>query len=184
MPENESDPPQFRPSTIFEAGVSTRFSAAACSIEPASRRLASSTVALVPPHDCSVIPTRRPRPAASRSGSDRPGSPRSPGRSGGRRTRWGDPARRRSSAQQFSVASDDPAAPVAVREGHHAVHVERHGSSNRRATSSTVSRAVARGNYGDVVPGAHAAVRPRVAEEHRTARGRALASPGRELVTR
>ena len=34
IPENESEPPQFSPSTIFEAGVSTRFSADACSIKP------------------------------------------------------------------------------------------------------------------------------------------------------
>ena len=33
MPEKESDPPQFSPSTIFEAGSSTRCSAAARSMK-------------------------------------------------------------------------------------------------------------------------------------------------------
>ncbi len=35
MPEKESDPPQFRPRTIFEAGVSLRWSAAARSMKRA-----------------------------------------------------------------------------------------------------------------------------------------------------
>jgi len=66
MPEKESDPPQFSPSTSFEAGVSVRLSAAARSRNLEISRRAASTAPRVPPLDCSVTPA---------SGADLPASP-------------------------------------------------------------------------------------------------------------
>jgi hypothetical protein len=59
MPEKESEPPQFSPSTIFETGISTRLQAAAASMKRAISRRAASTVARVPPLSCRVIPFTR-----------------------------------------------------------------------------------------------------------------------------
>src|SRR5579885_1329804 len=57
MPLKESDPPQFSPRTIFDAGVSTRFSFDARPIIRSISRRAASTVARVPPLACSVRAT-------------------------------------------------------------------------------------------------------------------------------
>jgi hypothetical protein len=59
MPENESEPPQFSPSTMREAGTSTRSSAAPCSIIRVISARAAATAPRVPPLDCSVMPTSR-----------------------------------------------------------------------------------------------------------------------------
>ena len=80
MPENESDPPQFRPSTIFDAGMSTRCSAAACSIKLANlaargfqrARACRRSIAASSPPGASCA-------AHSGRGNDRSGSLRSPG---------------------------------------------------------------------------------------------------------
>ena len=60
MPENESDPPQFNPSTIFDAEIGVRRSSAASSIICLISARAASTVLRVPPEPCSVIPFNRP----------------------------------------------------------------------------------------------------------------------------
>ena len=74
MPENESEPPQFSPSTILDAGDSTRCSAAACSIKLANlARAPPPPRPRVPPLDCRVIPTRRLARGALGRGNDRSG---------------------------------------------------------------------------------------------------------------
>ena len=60
MPENESDPPQFNPTTSRDAGMGRRVAAEHSSNNRLISFRAASTVPLVPPLDCSVMPTSGP----------------------------------------------------------------------------------------------------------------------------
>ena len=140
-----------------------------------SSRRAASTVARVPPLDCSVMPSQAPARAPS-PGNARSGCPRSPGPGSPRPRRWDAPARRRACAAvgRCPVRSN---APQPSPCGNATTPSTLGGSVSPAIAAGDqlggVGGAVAGRHHGDVVARADAAVLARVAEEGGTSAQRA-----------
>ena len=168
IPEKESEPPQFSPSTILDAGASVRFSAAACSMKRAISRRAASVAPRVPPLPCSVSPASRStaRTARTQVVVDLVILAPQPQDDCRRNVRMHQDAAQRA-AQLVHIGPHGVAAAVAVREGHHAIHSRRQRLAlvAPRDPFRRVRRTIAGGHHGDVVSRADPPVLAQVAEK-------------------
>ena len=189
MPENESEPPQFRPSTMREAGMGRRDSAAAHFDQArdfTARGLDGRTCAAARLHrHAHQAPGAR--PCIAQVMIDLVALAAQPQNHGGGNIGMLEHSTERA-PELIDIGVARVAAAFPVREGHHAIHIRRQRFARVAAGNQLggMGGAVGRRHHRDIVPRAGATVVAQIAEEAGTvfAARRLMERSGRKLVRR